>query len=77
MRNLWYNIYVGRRKMNEKFIFDIENIKSELEIEGMYLSKEDVDLLQMYSDKQISKDELINTIKQTTMEGIKNNARFI
>lgn len=63
--------------MNEKFIFDIENIKSELEIEGMYLSKEDVDLLQMYSDKQISKDELINTIKQTTMEGIKNNARFI
>lgn len=63
--------------MNEKFRVDIENIKNELEIEGMHLSQEDVELLQMYSNKQINQDELINTIKTNTMEGINNNAGLI
>lgn len=63
--------------MSEKFKIDIENIKSDLEIEGMYLSEKDVELLQKYSDKQINKEELINTIKMNTIEEIRNNARFI
>ena len=63
--------------MNEKFKIDIENIKSDLEIEGMHLSKEDVELLEMYSNKQINKDQLINTIKTNAMEGINDNARFV
>lgn len=63
--------------MNEKFKIDIENIKSELEIEGMHLSEDDVELLQMYSDKKINEEQLINTIKQNTLEGINNNARFL
>lgn len=63
--------------MNEKFRVDIENIKSELEIEGMHLEEGDVELLQMYSNKQINQEELINKIKADTMEGIKDNARFI
>lgn len=63
--------------MNEKFKIDIENIKSELEIEGMHLSKQDIELLEKYSDKQINEVELINTIKTETMEEIRNNARFV
>lgn len=63
--------------MNDKFKIDIENIKSDLEIEGMYLSEKDIELLQKYSNKQINKDELIKTIKINTIEEIKNNARFI
>ena len=56
--------------MNEKFKIDIENIKSELEIEGMHISSEDVELLEMYSNKQINETELINRIKSNTLEGI-------
>ena len=63
--------------MNEKFRVDIENIKSELEIEGMQLSEQDIELLEMYSNKQINQDELIRTIQANTMEGIKNDARFV
>ena len=74
---LWYNINRGGDNLNEKFRIDIENIKSELEIEGMHLSNEDVELLEMYSNKQINQDQLINTIKSNTIEGIKDNARFI
>lgn len=63
--------------MNEKFKIDIENIKSDLEIEGMYLSDSDIQLLEMYSNKEINKEQLINTIKQNTLEGINGNARFV
>ncbi len=63
--------------MNEKFKIDIENIKSELEIEGMQLSNEDIELLEMYSSKEINKDQLIDTIKSNVLEGLKNNARLV
>ena len=66
-----YNSNRGGDKLNEKFKIDIENIKSELEIEGMYLSDSDVELLEMYSDKKINEQQLINTIKQNTLERIK------
>lgn len=56
--------------MNEKFKIDIENIKTDLAIEGMCLSQEDVDLLQRYSSREINMQQLINTIQKTTMEGI-------
>lgn len=57
--------------MNNKFIVDIENIKSDLAIEGLGLTQSDVELLQMYSNKQINKDQLINTIKENMIEGLK------
>lgn len=63
--------------MNEKFKIDIENIKSDLKIEGMHLSDADIKLLEMYSDKKINEEQLINTIKQNTLEGINDNARFV
>ena len=63
--------------LNEKFKIDIENIKSELEIEGMQLSNEDIELLEMYSSKEINKDQLIDTIKSNVLEGLKNNARLV
>lgn len=63
--------------MNEKFKIDIENIKSELEIEGMQLSNEDIELLEMYSSKEINKDQLIDAIKSNVLEGLKNNARLV
>lgn len=56
--------------MNEKFRVDIENIKSELAIEGMSLSQNDVQLLEQYSNKQINEEELINKIKENVIEGI-------
>ena len=74
---LWYNNNRGGGSLNEKFKIDIENIKSELEIEGMQLSNEDIELLEMYSSKEINKDQLIDTIKSNVLEGLKNNARLV
>ena len=56
--------------MVNKFVVDIENIKNDLEIEGMSLSQSDVDLLQSYSNKQINQEELINKIKENINEEI-------
>ena len=52
--------------LNKKFELDIENIKNELAIEGMSLSKNDIELLQKYSTKQINQQELIDKIIQDT-----------
>lgn len=46
-----------------KFNFDIENLKKDLAIENMQVTDEDVTLLKRYHDKEITMDDIINTIK--------------
>lgn len=47
----------------ENFKFNIDNIKNDLEMEGMYITEEDVQLFRRYANKEINMPELINIIK--------------
>lgn len=53
----------------EKFYFDINNIRKDMEIENMLLTDEHVDMLKRYYFKEISADELINDVKQKAIRG--------
>lgn len=52
----------------KKFEFDIASIKRELEIEDMYITEEDVNLLKRYMDDEINMPELIEIIKNQPIE---------
>lgn len=52
----------------EKFEFDIANLKKDLAIEDMIVTDEDVFLLKKYFNKQITLSELINIIKNSVNE---------
>lgn len=54
----------------EKFDFDIANLKQDLAIEDMYVTEEDVALLQRYFKKEITMNEMIDMIKQNAREGM-------
>lgn len=45
------------------FKFDIDNIKSDLAIEGMSISDEDVILFKQFANEEIDMPNLIQTIK--------------
>lgn len=49
----------------EKFMFDIANLKQDLAIENMSVNNEDVELLKRYSNKEITMPEMINIIKKS------------
>lgn len=49
----------------EKFKFDIANLKKDLAIENMTIKKEDIELLRKYSNKEITMEELIEIIKNS------------
>lgn len=53
-----------------KFKFDIENLKKDLAIENMMVTKEDINMLQEYHNKKISLEKLIEDIKLKAMRGI-------
>ena len=55
-------------KMNreEKFEFDIANLKQDLAIEDMKVTEEDVALLRRYFENEITMPEMIDIIKRTT-----------
>lgn len=48
----------------EKFNFDIANLKKDLAIEDMVVTDEDIALLKRYSNKEISMNDMINIIRQ-------------
>lgn len=50
-------------KREEKFRFDIANLKSDFAIENMNVNEEDVTLLKKYYDKEITMNEVIDSIK--------------
>ena len=51
----------------EKFEFDIANLKQDLAIEDMRVTEEDVALLRRYFDNEITMPEMIVIIKKTIM----------
>lgn len=54
----------------EKFEFDIANLKKDLAIEDMNVNKEDIDLLRKYSNNEITMSEMINCIKKSVIQGV-------
>ena len=50
---------------DEKFNYDIENLKKDLEIENMFITEDEVNLLKRYSNNEITMDEAINFIKES------------
>lgn len=54
----------------EKFEFDIDNLRRDFAIENMIVSDEDIELLKKYFNKEISMKELIELIKNTLNQGV-------
>lgn len=54
----------------EKFEFDIANLKKDLEIENMKVNNEDIELLRRYYEKEITMNEMIDIIKKSVGLGV-------
>ncbi len=52
----------------EKFNFDIENLKQDFAIENMYITDSDVEILKKYSNNEISMNEMIDIIKNDNLK---------
>lgn len=48
----------------EKFNFDIANLKQDFAIENMNITDSDVEILKRYSNQEISESEMIDIIKK-------------
>lgn len=48
----------------DKFNFDIENLRKDLAIENMVVTDDDVAMLKRYYNKEITMDDMIDIIKQ-------------
>lgn len=48
----------------QKFMFDIENIRNDLAIEGMNITEEDVNMMRLYANNEIAMPEMIEMIKR-------------
>ena len=48
----------------QKFMFDIENIKNDLAIEGMEINEQDVNLFRQFANEEIDMTMVIDTIKR-------------
>ncbi len=53
----------------EKFEFDIANLRQDLAIEDMIVNEEDVELLKRYYNKEITMNEMIDFIKTSVIQG--------
>lgn len=53
----------------KKFLFDIENLKKDLAMEDMIVTEEDINMLRKYANDEITVPEMIETIKNTIIEG--------
>lgn len=49
----------------EKFNFDIENIKKDFAIENMNVANEDINMLKKYNNNEVTMNEMIDNIKKT------------
>ncbi len=54
----------------EKFNFDIANLKQDFAIENMNITDSDIEILKRYSNDEISQSEMINIIKDNTLKGV-------
>ena len=53
----------------EKFYFDINNIKKDMEIENMVVTSKHVSMLKRYYDKEITAADLIEDVRQKAIRG--------
>ena len=53
----------------EKFYFDINNIKTDMEIENMIVTDAHVNMLKRYHDREITAADLINDVRQKAIRG--------
>ena len=51
--------------VEEKFLFDIANLKKDLAIENMVVTNEDIDMLKRYNNKEFTMNEMIDNIKRS------------
>lgn len=49
----------------EKFNYDIENIKKDFAIENMNVANEDINMLKKYNNNEVTMTEMIDNIKKT------------
>lgn len=54
----------------EKFNFDIANLKQDFAIENMNITDEDFEIIKKYSNDEISESEMINIITNNTLKGV-------
>ena len=54
----------------EKFNFDIANLKQDFAIENMNITEQDIEVLKRYSNDEISQSDMINLIKSNTLKGV-------
>ena len=54
----------------EKFNFDIANLKQDFAIENMNITDSDIEILKRYSNDEISQSEMINIIKDNMLKGV-------
>jgi len=54
----------------EKFEFDIANLKKDLAMEDMAVTDEDIEILKKYYNKELTIAEIINNIKKQAMQGV-------
>ena len=60
----------------EKFQFNIENIKNDLAIEGMDITENDVNMYRMLAENEVAMPELISMIKEQ-IQRIKKLSKFL
>ncbi|MBR3512030.1 MAG: hypothetical protein IKN74_03630 [Clostridia bacterium] len=49
---------------DEKFEFDIANLRKDFEMENMVITPEDVEMLRRYNNNEFTMNEMINSIKK-------------
>lgn len=54
----------------EKFEFDIANLKKDLAIENMDIKNEDIELLKRYCNEEITMGEMLDIIKKSIIQGV-------
>ena len=62
-----YYFFMFNMSKEEKFNFDIENLKQDFAIENMNVTDSDIEILKRYSNDEISQSEMINNIIQKTL----------
>ena len=55
---------------NEKFNFDIANLKHDFAIENMSITDQDIEILRKFSNDEISQVEMLDIIKSNTLRGL-------
>lgn len=51
----------------DKFNFDIANLKHDFAIENINITEQDIEILRKFSDNEISQVEMLNIIKSNTL----------